>query len=284
VINRFPLGWDRLPASQAFCRRGVAFCFLVMLLAASIPAHSAESHEERGKRVVNQALEALGGQAFLNVEDRVESGRAYSFYREQITGLSIARIYTRYLAPVPGKIALRERQAFGKDQSSSVLFTDTGAWEITFRGARPLDDQRYENYQDSMLRNIFYILRQRLHEPGLQLYSQGADVFENAPVEIVDFTDADGRTVTVYFSQSTKLPIRQVFKRRNPEYKDFDQEVTVFAKYRDVAGVKWPFDVHRDRNGEKIYEMYSDSVEVNKDLKDELFSLPGNIKVLPKGK
>jgi len=259
------------------------FC-LALALGSLTAARSAETREERGKRVVNEALEALGGQAFLNMDDREETGRAYSFYREQLTGLSIARIYTRYLAPVPGKIALRERQAFGKDQSSAVLFTDAGAWEITFRGARPLDDQRSENYQDSTLRNIFYILRQRLHEPGMQLYSQGADVFENVPVEIVDITDAEGRTVTVYFSQGTKLPIRQVFKRRNPEYKDFDQEVTVFAKYRDVGGVKWPFDIQRDRNGEKIYQMYSDSVDINKGLKDDLFSLPGNMKILPKAK
>jgi hypothetical protein len=257
---------------------------LTVALGALTAARSAETREERGKRVVNEALEALGGQAFLNMEDRVESGRAYSFYREQLSGLSIARIYTRYLAPVPGKIALRERQAFGKDQSSAVLFSDTGAWEITFRGARPLDDQRYQNYLDSTLRNIFYILRQRLREPGLQLYSQGADVFENVPVEIVDITDADGRTVTVYFSQATKLPVRQSFKRRNPEYKDFDQEVMLFAKYRDVGGVKWPFDIRRDRNSEKIYEIYSDSVDINKDLKDDLFVLPGNLKVLPKAK
>ena len=118
---------------------------LGLALGSLTAARSAETREERGKRVVNEALEALGGQAFLNVEDRVETGRAYSFYREQLSGLSIARIYTRYLAPVPGKIALRERQAFGKDQSSAVLFTEAGAWEITFRGARPLDDQRYEN-------------------------------------------------------------------------------------------------------------------------------------------
>lgn len=259
------------------------FC-LGLMLGSFKAARPAETHEERGKRVVNEALEALGGQAFLSMEDRVESGRAYSFYREQISGLSIARIYTRYLAPVPGKIASRERQAFGKDQSSAVLFTDTGGFEITFRGARPLEDLRYQNYQDSTLRNIFYILRQRLHEPGIQLYSQGADVFENLPVEIVDITDADSRTVTVYFSQSTKLPIRQVFKRRNPEYKDFDQEVTLFAKYRDVGGVKWPFDIRRDRNREKVYEMYSDTVEINKNLKDDLFALPGNVKVLPKAK
>jgi hypothetical protein len=259
------------------------FCFGALLCLLS-STRAAETHQERGKRVVNEALEALGGQAFLHMEDRVESGRAYSFYRERISGLSVATIYTRYLAPVPGKIELRERQAFGKDQSSGLLFTEEAAWEFNFRGARPLDDMRYDNYKDSTLHNIFYILRQRLNEPGMEFYSQGSDIYENLPVEIVDITDADGRTVTVYFSQSTKLPVRQSFKRRNPEYKDFDQETTVFAKYRDVGGVKWPWDIRRDRNGEKIYEMYSDSVEINKNLKDNLFSLAGNVKVLPKAK
>jgi hypothetical protein len=257
---------------------------LLALLAVSWVA-SAETPAERGKRVVNEALQAIGGNAYLHMEDRLESGRAYSFYRSELSGLSIARIYTRYLTPAPGLLSVRERQAFGKDEYSAVLFNENGAWELTFRGARPLQDERYANYKDSTLRNIFYILRERLDEPGLTLYSQGADIYLNQPVEIVDITDADNRTVTVYFSQSTKLPVRQLFKRRNPEFKDFDTEETSFSKYRDVGGgVKWPFDVRRERNGEKNYEMFSDSVELNKNLKDDLFTLPVNLKLLPKAK
>jgi hypothetical protein len=259
-------------------RLGTTLCALAL-------AAPAETASERGKRVVEAALKALGGEAFLKMDDRVESGRAYSFYRQELTGLSIAKIYTRYLAPVPGQIAVRERQAFGKGETSVVLLTEKGAWELTFRGARPLADQRYEDYNDSTLRNVFYILRQRLHEPGIDLYSRGSDVFQNTPVEIVDITDSDVRTVTVYFSQSTKLPVRQVFRRRNREYKDFDEEVTLFSKYRDIgSGVMWPFDMRRERNGEKIYEMYADSVEVNKDLKDNLFNLPSDLRLLPKEK
>ena len=261
--------------------------FVVWMLMASIAPASfaAETAEQRGKRVVHEALQALGGDAFLHMQDRVETGRAYSFYRQELSGLSLAKIYTRYLTASgkPGEIAVREREAFGKDGASAVLLTESGGWEITFRGARPLDDVRYNNYKDSTLRNIFYILRQRLNEPGLTLYSQGSDFYENRPVEIVDITDASNNTVTVYFDQLNKLPVRQVFKRRNEQFKDFDTEVTIFAKYRDVGGgVKWPYDIRRERNGEKIYEMFSDSVEINQDLTDDLFSLPGSIKMLPK--
>jgi hypothetical protein len=259
-----------------------AFLLAVALCAL---AAAAETHQERGKRVVNEALQAMGGDTYLKMEDRVESGRAYSFYREQLNGLSLAKIYTRYLVPgAPGQLATRERQAFGKGEYSAVLFTEMGGWELTFRGARPVTDLRYAQYEDSTLRNIFYILRERLNEPGLNFYSMGSDIFQNVPVEIVDITDADNRTVTVYFSQSTKLPLRQRFRRRNVELNDWDEEVSLFTKYRDLNGVKWPFDIHRERNGEKVYEIFSDSVEINKDLTDDLFTLPASLKMLPKAK
>jgi len=258
---------------------------LLTIVAAAACAASAETPAERGKRVVHDALQALGGDAYLHMQDRVESGRAYSFYRQELSGLSIAKIYTRYLTPAPGQLSARERQAFGKDEYTAVVFNESGAWELTFRGARPLQDERYANYKDSTLRNIFYILRQRLDEPGMTFYSQGSDIYLTQPVEIVDITDADNRTVTVYFNQTTKLPVRQVFKRRNTEFKDFDTEETSFSKYRDVGGgVKWPFDVHRERNGEKNYEIFCDSVEINKGLTDNLFTLPANLKLLPKAK
>lgn len=258
---------------------------LAVLLCLGVIVLSAETREERGKRVVYDALKALGGDAYSHMEDRIESGRAYSFYRAELSGLGLAKIYTRYLTPTPGKVSQRERQGFGKGEYDNILFNENGAWEVTFRGARPLADDRIDSYRDSTLQNIFYILRERLNEPGMIFYSQGADVMMNQPVEIIDITDADNRTVTVYFNQMTKLPIRQSYKRRNKEYKDFDEEVMVFAKYRDVGGgVMWPFDMRRERNGEKTYEIFSDSVEINKNLTDDLFTLPSNLKMLPKQK
>jgi hypothetical protein len=248
-------------------------------------AQAAETAAERGKRVVHEALQALGGDAFLHMNDRVETGRAYSFYRQQISGLATAKIYTRYLAPLPGQVEERERENFGVKEDSGILLTESGGWEITFRGARPLDDERYANFQISTLRDILYILRQRLNEPGLSFYSQGADMFENRPVEIVDITDAAIDTATVYFDQRSKLPVRQTFRRRNEQFHDFDTEVTLYGLWRNVGGgVMWPCNVRRERNGEKIYEMFADQVEINHDLKDNLFTLPGDIKVLPKAK
>lgn len=196
--------------------------------------------EQRGRKLIDQMVDALGGKSFLNMEDRVESGRAYSFYREEISGLSMAKIYTRYITVAAGKtgeqIGVREREAFDKNEDSAVLFNENGAWEITYRGAKELPKDRLERYRDSTMRNILYIVRQRLNEPGMIYEARGADVFENQPVDIVDVTDAQNRQVTVYIHQSTHLPLRQVYTRYNTETKQRDEEVTLFSRYRDVGG------------------------------------------------
>lgn len=255
--------------------------FLLGICALASAAQTAETAEQKGKRLVYEALDAMGGDAYLHMNDRVESGRAYSFYREQVSGLSTAKIYTRYLAPLPGKVEVREREAFGLKEDSSIILTEKGGWEVNFHGARPMEASRYAQYQESTLRNVLYILRMRLNEPGMSFYAQGFDMFENHPVEIVDITDADTNTVTVYFDQRSKLPVRQSFRRRNEQYHDFDTEVTIFSLYRNIGGgVMWPGNIRRERNGDRIYEMFADQVQINQDLKDDLFTLPANIKMM----
>jgi len=256
---------------------------LFAMLAAALVV-GAETPEQRGKRVVDECLQGLGGDRYLNMVTRVETGRAYSFYRDKLTGLSIATIYTRYdsgVADTAHNLAQHERDNYDKKQDYGTLFTDKEAWDVTYRGARPLPDERFARYKETTLHDIFYIIRVRLHEPGWIVESKGADVIENRPVEIVDLTDADNLSTTVYFDQGTKLPVRQVFFRRDPVTKDKNEEVTHFTKYRDAGGVQWPFAIERDRNGEKIYEIFSNSVEINdKKASADLFLLPSSIKLL----
>ena len=125
------------------------FAFAALIAAGALIAR-AETPEQRGKRVVDECLQALGGDRYLNMQNRVESGRAYSFYREKLSGLSIATIYTRYDSGVTDtahNLAQHERDNYGKKEDYGTLFTDKEAWDITFRGARPLPDERFDALQ-----------------------------------------------------------------------------------------------------------------------------------------
>ena len=258
----------------------------VLLLALPL---AAETSVERGKRVVDEAIQALGGQAFLNVKDRVEMGRAYSFYREELSGLAKAKLYTRYLTPPDPPtskfIAVRERQSFGEEETAYVLLGEDYGYDVTFRGARPVPAATLERFKESTLRNIFYIMRMRLNEPGISLESKGSEVVDNARVESVEIVDADNRQIMVYFDANSKLPTKQVTMRREPNRDRAVEEVTLYSKYRDVGGgVMWPFAIQRERDGDKVFSLFSESVVINQDLTDNMFTLSSDIKVIDKSK
>jgi hypothetical protein len=249
------------------------------LFSFAAPALLLADRQTVGKQLLADALAALGGPAFLAMNDRTESGRLYSFYRERLAGLTRARIYTRYGAePKPGELAVRERQSYGKDREDyAVLFEETAGYQVSNRGARPLAPDVWERYQDTTLRNIFYILRHRRNEPGLIVEHKETGVLENQPVEVLDITDTDNRLVTVYLQRTTKLPLRQVFYRRDAmRYRH--EEISIFAKYRDVGGgAMWPWNIVRNRDGEKAFEIFSEQVTTNDKLDAKLFELPADM-------
>jgi hypothetical protein len=252
-------------------RSAIVFLLLAAFSAAETPSAT------RGKKAIDDAIAALGGGKFLEMQDRVETGRAYSFYRDRLSGLSIAKIYTRYLTVDPTKSAhelgVRERQSFGKNEDSAVVLREDGGANITYRGPKPIPIEDFERYRETTLHNVFYILRQRLHEPGMDFEFIGSDVVDRVPVDIVDVIDGENFTVRVYIHQTTKLPVKQSFSRLDPKTKDRDEEVTRFDRYRDNQGIQWPQQITRERNGEKIYQIFADSVVFNQDLTDDLFTI-----------
>ncbi len=242
---------------------------------------AAETSKDRAKRVIDQTIDALGGDAFRHMSTRTETGRAYTFYRDKLTAMYPARIYTKYLEP-DGKSPIYEmqRQALGKKEADTILFTTNEAYEVNYRGGRPLPADRIKEFRENTLQNIFYILRERLSEPGIDFDSAGADVVENQPVEIVDFFDAADRKIRVWINSDSFLPARQRYYSWDPTINDHHEEVTHFTKYRKVGAIMWPYEAQRDRDDEKYSQLLSDQVTVDDPLPDSLFQLPNGIKML----
>lgn len=248
------------------------------------PLLRAETPQERGRKVIADTIHALGGDGFRQMTTRSESGRAYSFYREEINGLSIARYYTKYLpADEKGTLRQSQRQSFGKKEENWVLLTGKDSWDVTFRGARKLPEERMQQYRESTLRDIFYILRIRIDEPGLIFETRARDVVENQSVEVVDVVDADNRKLTVFINANTYLPVKQTFQRWDANINDRRDEVTRFTKYREAGnGVMWPYDVQRERDKERLSQLYADKIVIGETLDPGMFELPPGMKIIEK--
>lgn len=260
----------------------------------------AETAKDRGKRLIGRVVQGLGGDAFRRMTTCTEIGRAYSFYREEINGLAVAHLYTKYLdasvtpavsaagavtqqSPAPAAPLLQvQRQVFGKKLDEAVIFTPTDSYDVTYRGAQPLAQAKFKQYRDTTFHDIFYILRERLSEPGMEFEGAGRDVVENQPVETIEVYDSENRNVTVWINQDTFVPVKQRYYRWDDTIKDRREEVTRYAKYREVNGVMWPFSITRERDGERSFQLYSDRVAINDALPDSMFQLPFGIKILKK--
>lgn len=268
-----------------FSLRAWCLCVRVVFVALLATLVRAETSQEAGNRLIRQCLEAVGGQAYLSMRDKVQHGRAYQFYQERLSGLAIMTVYTKYdpkpSSPEPGWIGLNERRDIGKNVDYSILFTEGKGYEITYRGARPFTDVYMKQYRDRVRRDIFYILKYRLDEPGMIFEWLGTEIIDNQTTDAVRITDADNLTVTVYLAKSSHLPNRQEYNRRDPATRDVIHEVGNYSKYRAVSGVQLPWFTQLVRNDEKIFEMFGDSLEINKRLDDTVFALKKGTKVLP---
>ncbi len=258
-------------------------------LAAAATLH-AETAKDRGRRLIGQVVQGLGGDAFRGMRTRTETGRSYSFYHEELSGLAIAHLYTKYRDVPPAVEAAGgsppllqvQRQVFGKDLEDAVIFTPTECYDVTYRGAQPLGDEKFNQYRETTLHDVFYILRERLNEPGMEFEGTGRDIVENQPVEAIEIYDPDNRNVTLWVNQDTFVPVKQRFYRWDETIKDRHEEVTRYTKYRDVNGVMWPFSITRERDGGRNFQLYSEHVTINDALADSMFELPTGVKILKK--
>ncbi len=258
---------------------------LPLALAASLVVPlAAQDSQQKGRALVEQCLRALGGDAFLKMRDRVLTGRAYQFYQEQLRGLTVITYYIRYdfapSLPEPGWLGVRERRDFGKKADFSALFMDGKGYEITFRGAQPYPESYMQQYRERLRRDVFYILKYRMNEPGMIFESLGAEIVDLKPTDAVRITDDDNLSVTVYLLQSDHLPLRQQYLRRDPKTREVFREVGQYSKYRTISGVQLPYNTLLERDGEKIFEMFGESMEINKGLEESVFSIKKGTKIL----
>jgi hypothetical protein len=257
--------------------------FLAAVLCAFTAGTPAETVPNKGRQVIDAAVTGLGGDRFLNMRTRISSGRIYGFFHDQLSGLDLAKVYVEYLPPGSGPgLRVREREVLGKKQDYSYLYLPDKAYDVTFRGARPISDEQWDRYARSTENDILYILRERLNEPGMQFDYVGSEVYLSRHVEVVDVTDAKERTVRVYFDFNTKLPVRETYQWMDEQTRTRNDAETHYDKYRDAGGVMWPFSIEHHRNGYKAYQLFADKVEIDQPIPPGTFDLPGGIKILKK--
>lgn len=254
---------------------GLALLFGFVSLQPQLSAQAVSN--PRAEKILQETLAALGGDALNKIRTTEERGRAYSFRRGRLSGLAVIRQVTRY--PEPSEFPDRnpvvlERQYLGKDEEISSLVLYDKLFDITYRGYVPAEEEITDRVKESRLHNFFYIALQRLPREKYLYEYIGTRLLRNQQLVGIRLIDQEDRVTELWVHQTTKLPVRQEFVRRDPKTNLPIEEVTEWDKFREVSGVQWPMYVLRESRGQKSFEMFTATVTINPATPESTFELP----------
>src|SRR5579864_2456348 len=150
------------------------------------------SNQQKARAVIDQMIQALGGQAYLTVQDYYAEGRSGSFHNETLSGYGL---YYRFW-----KWPDKDRIELTKERDIVQLYLGDLAYEITYRGIHPLDPQKDEKLRQALLRRHYtleVVLRQWLKEPGILLLDEGPGISEGHLAEKITIVNAKNESVTL---------------------------------------------------------------------------------------
>jgi hypothetical protein len=233
-----------------------------------------DENARKARAILDQAIQALGGSAYLNIQDISQEGRTYGFsHGESGTGAPFWRFY---------KYPDKERLELTKQRDWIIIHNGDNGYEITFHGTGPEDKEQHEQY---LLRAQFAldrILREWLHQPGVMFFYDGNALADRKQTDKVTLLNANNQAVSIFVDTLTHLPVKKSFTHRDPVYRDTDTEEEVYGNYHTVQGIATPYDVARVHNGETANQRFMNKVTYNAGLADSMFA--ANITIQPKKK
>jgi hypothetical protein len=224
-----------------------------------------EESAAKAKQLLNQAIDAMGGAAYLNVHDATCSGRIGTFdHAGQLTGFGQFIDYT-----IP---PFKERQENLPKRNIIEVYNGDKGWELDRGGVSDAPAADLADFQATVKKDLDNILRHRIHEPDMTFRYGGTDVLDGWQAEWVELIDGENQTIRIAFQTSTHLPVRKTTDNNDPKTHLKMKEVEYYSNFHPIDGIQTAYQLTRERNGIKIFQAFFDKCEYNTNLSDSLFT------------
>lgn len=269
-----------------------SFLIVVLLTTAALgqtaPAPTAgkisveQENSAKAKEVIDQAIEALGGQTYLSAQDVTQDGRFYSFFHGESNSVGIAYgLVTKY--PDKDRFEVIKLRSYHilfwtvgnvpvKDKADIVLIHNANkGYEITYKGTAIEEPKDTAIYLRRREHSLPLVLRRWIHEPGVALFYVGTGVAEGKPAQQVTIMNARNESVTLWIDDHTHLPIKKSYSWRDPSDNLRNVEDEVYDNYKPVQGIMTPHSVTRYMNGDMSNQRFVNTISYNQNPPDSLF-------------
>lgn len=232
--------------------------------AVASPPNPADEDTRKAKALVQQGIQALGGQAYLTIRDREQQGRGYSFHHGRPSGNGA--VFWSF-SEFPDK----ERVEITKERDIAELYIGNKGYEITYKGAHPLEEKDLVDYLRRRRFSLDTVLRAWVNDPGVIFLYEGNAIAAQHPALRVTLINAKDESVTLFFDADTHLPVKKSFEWRDPVDRQKNLEEEIYENYRQVSGIMAPYNVTRYFNGDMASERFLNSVTINQGLDPAMF-------------
>ncbi|MGH9715094.1 MAG: hypothetical protein ACRD5M_17505 [Candidatus Acidiferrales bacterium] len=258
-------------------RMNLRIIFSAILMAgtcfAAVPRAGAQDSEQlmpdesaaKAKAILQETIQALGGAVFLNVHDSTCTLRMGQFgHSGDLNGYAK---YIDYIIP-PDK---DRTENVPKGNIISLMNGNKG-WTLDRGGVSEEPETDIAQNQDDVLKDIDNILRLRIKEPGMIFRYGGPDVVDLQEADWVELVDSENRTYRIAVAKSTHLPIRKETISRDAASRRKTDEIEYYSNYHPIEGIETPFQITRERNGRKVYQVFIEKCDYNTNLSPAFFT------------
>jgi hypothetical protein len=223
-----------------------------------------DANVRKARDLIGKAIEALGGQAYLNVRNKEEQGRVYSFYHGRPT--SNGAVYWRFLE-YPDK----ERVELTQQRDIAEIYVGNKGYEVTYKGPRELEKKDMDDYLRRRRFSLETILHNWVNDPTVALFFEGGALAGNLAAQKVTLINNKDEAVSLYFDIDTNLPIMKSYSWRDPVDNEKNTEEETYNGYRVVQGINTYFGFTRYYNGDMQSERFINSASYDQQLNPAMF-------------
>jgi hypothetical protein len=257
-----------------FAHKSIRFVFAAILLAGFCSALSPAQNPDtltpevsnaKAKQILQQLINALGGQSYLDIRESDCEGRLARFgHNGELTGYTNFKVYWRF----PDA----NRTDYSKKGVIINLYVGDKGWTLDKGGVSELSPASIADFQELTKKDINNLLRVRLKEPGMIVRFGGTDIVDLKTIDWVDITDPDDRNFRLAVDQTTHLLARAIISTPDRTTNDRTVETLIFTNFQPMDGVRTPLQITTDFNGRRVNQVFFSFCKFNPNLPPDLFT------------
>jgi hypothetical protein len=247
---------------------GLRLGLALAMLPAALHAQDAEAakNAKQARAVLDAMVQALGGQAWLNIKNREQHGHIAAFFHGN-PDPGTTEVFEFHSWPDHDRIDVTKHRDYVQ------FFVGREGWEVTYRGKKAIPQEQQDEFLRRRDHSIEMAVKVWLKDPNTILLYEGQHLAERHLAEQVTLIAANNEAITILCDVQTHLPLKRVFQWRDPVYKDKNTDTEEYDDYHPVQGFPTPYTISRWKNDEMVRQFFIDKVTYNENLPEDFWSV-----------